>query len=95
MVENKNEKIEAILESYEDEELMVADGFDDAIIGVVDDFNSVPRVAYSTKLCIDILLKQSMDYEEALEYFDFNVKGAYVGEKTPIWVDDLCLVDYE
>jgi hypothetical protein len=27
-----------------------------------------------------------MDYEEALEHFDFNVKGAYMGDKTPIWV---------
>jgi len=26
--------------------------------------------------------------EEAQEYFDFNVSGAYMGEKTPLWVDD-------
>jgi hypothetical protein len=31
-----------------------------------------------------------MNEEEAVEYFDFNVKGAYMGEKTPIWcIDDL------
>ena len=29
-----------------------------------------------------------MDELEAQEYFDFNVSGAYMGEKTPIWVDD-------
>jgi len=27
--------------------------------------------------------------EEAIEYFDFNVSSAYMGEKTPIWVEDM------
>jgi hypothetical protein len=30
-----------------------------------------------------------MSEEDALEHFDFNVSGAYVGEKTPIYVEDL------
>ena len=31
-----------------------------------------------------------MDESEAVEYFDFNVRGSYIGEKTPIWcIDDL------
>jgi hypothetical protein len=30
-----------------------------------------------------------MNELDAIEYFDFNVSGAYVGEKTPIWVDDI------
>jgi hypothetical protein len=31
-----------------------------------------------------------MDEEEAVEFFNFNVMGAYVGDKTPIWcVDNL------
>jgi hypothetical protein len=34
-------------------------------------------------------MKQGMSHEEALEYFDYNVKGAYMGEKTPVWVDDM------
>jgi hypothetical protein len=29
-----------------------------------------------------------MTIEEAIEYFEFNVRGAYVGEKTPIWCED-------
>ena len=38
-----------------------------------------------------------MDEEEAVEYFNFNVKGSYVGEQTPIWcIDDLLfrLINY-
>jgi hypothetical protein len=82
-------KIDEIIEYYSDEELLQADGLDDAIIGVVSDFNSEIRLAYSTKLCLDIFMKQGMSHEEALEYFDYNVKGAYMGEKTPVWVDDM------
>ena len=30
-----------------------------------------------------------MTYEEAMEYFTFNVTGAYVGENTPVFLEDL------
>ena len=76
--------LESIIERYEDETFLKADGFDDAIIGV-DDVSM--RLIYSVSKCIKILEKD-MTYTEALEYFDFNVSGAYVGEKTPIWCND-------
>ena len=78
--------LDKILEWYPEEDLLIADGFDDAIIGVADDSM---RLIYSIKKCVDILMK-NMDEEDALEYFNFNVRCAYVGEKTPIWcIDDL------
>ena len=78
--------LDKIVEWFPEDELLVADGFDDAIIGV--DSNSV-RLIYSVSKCIEILSKD-MDEVEAVEYFDFNVRGSYVGDKTPIWyVDDL------
>lgn len=74
------------------EEMIFADGFDDAILGT--DY-STDRVIYSIKKCIDILVKDhGMEYEEALDYFYFNTAGAYVGEMTPIWCNDLSL-EYE
>jgi len=76
--------LEEILESYPEEEMLKADGFDDAIIGI--DWNSM-RLIYSVKKCIDILAKH-MSEEEAIEYFEYNVGGAYFGEKTPIWCFD-------
>ena len=76
--------IDKILEQYEDETFLKADGFDDAIIGV--DENEM-RLVYSVSECIKIL-SRDMNEEDALEYFDFNVRGAYVGEKTPIWCVD-------
>jgi hypothetical protein len=76
---------EKILELYGDDELLLADGFDDAIIGF--DEQSW-RVIYSVRKCINVLMKD-MDELEAIEYFSYNVSGAYVGDKTPIWCYDL------
>jgi len=76
--------IDKIVEWFPEDEVLVADGFDDAIIGI--DSNSM-RLIYSVSKCIEILSKE-MDEEEAVEYFDFNVRGSYVGEKTPIWCTD-------
>lgn len=78
--------LEQIVEQYQDEDILKADGFDNAILGID---SKTMRLIYSSKKCIDILIDQEMSREEALEYFSYNVEGAYVGEKTPIWCDDL------
>jgi len=78
--------LEKILEQYADEEILIADGFDSAVLGI--DENSM-RLIYSVEKCLKILMDQGMDMTEAVEYFDFNVSGSYMGEKTPIWCDDL------
>mgnify|MGYP000547275406 CR=1 FL=1 len=76
--------LETILEIYQDEDLLIADGFDEAIIGIDD---SSMRIIYSVAKCIHILEKD-METIDAVEYFGYNVKGAYVGDKTPIWCED-------
>ena len=78
--------LEKILEQYEEEEILIADGFDNAVIGI--DVSSM-RLIYSVEKCINILIEQGMDMTEAVEYFEFNVSGSYVVEKTPIWCEDL------
>lgn len=88
--------LEKILENYEDEELLKADGLDEAVIGIATDFFPEPRLIYSVKKCIEIMVKgndyyEPMEYEDAMEYFTFNVSGGYVGERTPIW----CWDDFE
>ena len=65
-----------------DESTLVADGLDAAIIGI--DPESL-RVIYSVPLCIEVLMEEGMSELEAIEYFDYNTRGAYVGEFTPIW----------
>ena len=87
-------KIDIIRQAYPDDGFLHATELDDALLGVVSDFNSELRLAYSKKICIDLLMKD-MDYEEAMEYFDYNIQGGYVGEKTPVWVDDMALHEWE
>ena len=72
---------------------LIADGFNEAIIGVGLFENGLRRVIYSANKCIEILMRDSIvDGEETLseddayEYFEFNVSGSYVGEKTPIYI---------
>jgi hypothetical protein len=76
--------LDKILEWFPEGEILIADGFDDAILGIEDE---TLRVIYSVSKCIEILQKD-MDEEEAVEYFHYNVIGAYVGERTPIWCRD-------
>jgi hypothetical protein len=77
--------IAEILEKYPDESFLLADGFDEAVLGV--DEKSM-RLIYSIAKCIEILMAD-MSEEDAFEYFYYNVSGAYMGEKTPIWCDDI------
>ena len=71
---------------YNDEALL-ADGFEDALMGVGVIFNR-SLATYDMRKCIDILIKRDgMTEEEAVEYFEFNVTGSYVGENTPIFVE--------
>lgn len=79
--------LEEIIELYEEETFLKADGFDEAIIGVSEDFNAPVRLIYSVKKCLEILMRD-MNYEDAMEYFTYNVSGGYVGEKTPVWCWD-------
>ena len=78
--------LDKILEWFPEEEILKADGFDEAIIGI--DIDTM-RLIYSTSICIQIL-SRDMDEEDAVDHFHYNVKGSYVGVLTPIWcVDDL------
>ncbi len=84
---NEMSNKELIIEHYSDHDddgLLFADGFDDAIIGICP--NSL-RIIYSRSKVIEIL-SQDMSTEDALDYAEYNTFNAYVGEKTPIWVED-------
>jgi hypothetical protein len=79
--------LEEIVEYYPDEEILKADGFDDAVIGIEE---GTMRLIYSVRRCIEILITdEEMTLEDALEHFSYNVSGSYVGEKTPIWCEDM------
>lgn len=65
-----------------------AEGFDDAIIGIASRCGQNDIIAYDVSKCLTILQERDgMDYEEALEFFEYNVIGAYMGENTPIFIN--------
>ena len=68
-------------------DVIVADGFEDALIGVGQQFNKAMAV-YDRQKCIEILMERDgMSDEEAVEYFEYNVTGAWGGEYTPIFLE--------
>ena len=67
-------------------EILFADGFDGAIEGVVWDGERT-RVVYRMESILEILMDQGMTYDEASEYFDFNVAGSHVGVYTPLYLE--------
>jgi hypothetical protein len=69
-----------------DPDLLLMDGFDDCIIGICESFGSVPVVAYDYDRVLANLQASGMTYEEAVEYHEFNQAGAYVGERTPVFI---------
>lgn len=36
-----------------------------------------------------VMIQSEMLLDQAIEFFEFNVKGSYVGDKTPIWCEDM------
>jgi hypothetical protein len=64
--------------------------FDAAILGVAERIGMSPIVAYDTAKILDILCERDgMEGDEALEFFEFNIAGAYVGDRTPIFIGQI------
>ena len=72
-----------ISEEYPD--LIILDGFDEAIIGVVERIGLL-AVCYDRSKILRILTRD-MSEIEALEYYEFNILGAYMGESSPVYLD--------
>jgi hypothetical protein len=77
-----------ILEMFPESEILKADGYDECIIGF--DYSPMGdiRLIYSVKKILDNLISEGMDEIDAIEHFEFNMRGGYVGDLTPIWCQD-------
>ena len=63
------------------------DGFDSAVIGVGERNNTDSMIVYDYDKMVKVLVtRDDMSYEEAEEYIDFNIVGAWIGDTTPIIV---------
>jgi hypothetical protein len=68
-------------------EALLCDGFDEAIIGMAERINLSHVVAYDVDKMLEIMVERDgMTYEEAIEYFDYNILGAWMGEYTPVYI---------
>tara|TARA_R110002167_G_scaffold89907_2_gene242541 strand:+ start:13618 stop:13881 length:264 start_codon:yes stop_codon:yes gene_type:complete len=81
---------DALIELYGDhagDGLLFADGLDDALVGICP--NSL-RLVYSRTKVIEVFIQDDgMTEEDAVEYAEHNTFSAYVGNQTPIFIDDL------
>lgn len=66
------------------------DGFDNAIIGTASVWHGHERVdvlVYDCdKMVEQLMIRDGMDAEEAIDYINFNIEGAYIGKDTPVVV---------
>jgi hypothetical protein len=79
---------EELAEQYGDD-ILLMDGYDDCVVGVVEQFGRPPIVCYDRELVIRKLMEDGMTQEEAEEFFEFNQIGAWVGERTPCFMTSL------
>lgn len=85
LMANRKKRIEELKQAIENAnpDAMLADGHDDALAG----YDTQGRAIYFIDAIIGTLMKRDgMTYEEAYEFFDFNIAGAFVGEYTPIYM---------
>jgi len=61
-------------------------GFEDCIVGVAEKFGGPPVAVLDLEKMLEKLEQDGMSHDEALEYFEFNILGAYVGEQTPVYM---------
>ena len=68
---------------------LFAQGFDHSIYGYVDDAKAgCYRIVYAKhRMVEELMIRDDMSLDEAIEYLDFNVWNAWAGEGTPIYVE--------
>lgn len=67
-----------------DEEILCCDGYDEAIIGYLEQFGRPPIALYDKEAMLMIMVERDeMTYEDAIEHFEYNIIGGWVGEYTP------------
>lgn len=83
-----NQFLEAL---YPDDidKILLADGLDNAFMGVASRDGKNVAVYGKTKCVMELMRQNKWTIEEAEEYFSFNVEGAYVGDRTPLFMEEL------
>lgn len=69
-----------------DHEILKMDGYDDCCVGLVQRYGMEPILCYDLSKVLAKLRKDGMTEEEAIEWWEFNQLGAWVGEGTPCFL---------
>jgi hypothetical protein len=75
-----------LFSGFDPDDLMVMDGYDDCIVGVVERYEQSPIVCYDKQKILCRLESFGMDGDEALEFFLHNQIGAWMGDATPCFL---------
>tara|TARA_R100000005_G_scaffold82597_1_gene50279 strand:+ start:791 stop:1042 length:252 start_codon:yes stop_codon:yes gene_type:complete len=69
--------------------MIFADGFEKAFLGVGTQFNKKVAVYSSKEVILNLMADSDMTFDEAVEYFYYNIVGSYVGEETPVFLEEM------
>jgi len=70
-------------------------GLDAAIIGYAYNINTEPVLVYDYEKMKQIFMDQGMESEEADEWIQFNIVGAFIGDNTPLTLEKLFYEEQE
>ena len=72
--------------AYYDDSVILADGFELAFLGCGYSYSGSYAI-YNLHTCIQILeQRDGMSYDEAEEFIEYNVIGAFVGDRMPVFL---------
>ena len=81
--------------------MLKIDGHDDAVIGPALIWGNGERISVlvynAESIRTTLVFRDGMSHDEAREYIEFNIEGAYMGPDTPIlvWPDDIWDEEYD
>ena len=72
--------------------MLLADGLEDAFIGVASRCGQPDLAVYNIEKAVQVLVdRDGMDPDEAREFLEFNSIGAWVGDGTPLWLSPMTI----
>ena len=68
------------------DEVLYPTGYEDCIVGVAVRFGGEQVAVMDLDKMLTKMQQDGMTCEEALEFYEFNIVGAYVGPNTPVYM---------
>lgn len=68
---------------------LLVNGFDDCIVGIIERAGMKPIYCYNKlKIVTQLMEREKLSFEEAVEHYEYNIVGAWMGEGTPCFLTD-------